>query len=182
MTASYPATLDEADLHLIPLPHCASEREFATKVLGCLEPWFKIEREVSGTHVFGRRARIDAVLQPHDASGWFDTRPAFGIEFKRFEDPSTRNRMRLAAQAVDYTYVEWNGYGRLGVFMCATGHGVFADSLITHFLGQFTVGELSYLRHYGWTLRIHGHHRLWSEEEGIREARYRTLIPKVGSR
>jgi hypothetical protein len=173
----------------ILLPECSSEKEFTDKVLGCLEPWFKAEREVTGTHAYGQRVRIDAVLQPLDPPGWLDQGPAFGIEFKQ-PTGNARDRTRLAAQAVDYTFVDWHGYGRLGVFICTPGIGELLavggwrdpDFAMAHLLGQFTVGELCDVRFYGWTLLIHGSHRLWPERDGVREARHRTIKPKVGSR
>lgn len=193
----------------VALPACSNEREFSDKVLACLEPWFKVEREVSGVHVFGKRVRIDAVLSPLNSAEWFDPEPAFGVEFK--DAPvSMRDRMLHAAQAVDYTLVDWKGYGRLSIFMCCPGQGVFpvhmrastmdgasiahgwADPnfFISHFLGQFMVGELCFLGGWSsptyprrkWSLLIHGDHILWSEGHGVEEARRRTIRPKVGSR
>lgn len=193
----------------VPLPACASEREFTDKVLGCLEPWFKVEREVTGIHICGDRVRIDAVISPLNPSGFLDPDPAFGVEFKH-EPGSMRDRMAHAAQAADYTYVDWRGHGRLGIFMCAPGKGVFpvymrASTTATtplkdgwadpnffaaHLLGQFTVGELCYLGGWSsptyplrkWALLIHGDHILWSAGHGVEEASRRTIRPKVGSR
>ncbi len=177
----------------IELRACGSERAFADKVLGCLEPWFKIDREVTGTHPFGQRLRIDAVLQPLDDADWHDPNPAFGVEFKQAPQ-HTRDSMRLAAQALDYTYVDWVSYGRLGVFMCTPGPGAFPiegteSRYLVRLLGQFCVGELGYFARRnetdnggGWALRIHGDHTLWSQDIGAYEAKRRTIRPKVGSR
>jgi hypothetical protein len=175
----------------VPLPRQANEKQFVGKVLGCLEPWFKIEREVHGVYPFlGTYARIDAVLRPLDPTGWFDAEPTFGIEFKQLGS-DTRDAMRLAAQSIDYTYVDWNGYGRIGIFMCAPDRGVFPvmggkedpNFNLAHLLGQFTVGELCYLRgSRKWALLMHGWHVIWSEGYGIEEGKRRSIIPKVGSR
>jgi len=175
----------------VPLRRCANEREFAEQVLSRLTPWFKVDEQVYGTHVFGARLRIDAILSPLDPGGWLDPNPAFGIEFK--QPDAGRDEMRLMVQALDYTYVDWDGYGRVDVFICTPGTGLFGGTggwadpsfVLGHFLGQLGVGELCFLGgkwHRGWTLLIHGHHRLWSEAHGVEEARRRTIRPKVGSR
>lgn len=176
----------------IALPRQSNEQEFADKVLGCLEPWFKIDRQVRGRHaLLEHRPRIDAVLRPLNPAGWKDAEPAFGVEFKHlYGEGSTGGRMKLAAQAIDYSYVDWHGYGRLPIFMCSPGKGVFPvtggwedhNYWISHLLGQFTIGELCYLRGYYWTLQMHGYHMIWNSRDGVHEGKHRTIVPKVGSR
>ena len=50
---------------------------------------------------------------------WFDYAPVLGVEFKPV-DAAAEHRDDVAAirQAVDYSYCEFDGYGRLGVFLC----------------------------------------------------------------
>jgi hypothetical protein len=174
----------------VELRRCATERAFADEVLNQLVPWFKIDQQVYGVHPSGQRPRIDAILRPLDPSGWLDPDPALGVEFK--QPSSGGDQMRLIAQALDYTYVNWNNYGRVDVFICTPGTGLFGGTggwadpsfVLGHLLGQLGIGELCYLgkRHRGWALLIHGHHRLWTEHDGVEEARRRTIRPKVGSR
>jgi hypothetical protein len=191
ITTRHPATDELQARPRTLLPRQASEKEFAKKVIACIEPWFKIEEQVTGTHTLGTYVRIDALARPVDPSGWFDKDPAFGIEFKQLpQDISTRDPMTLAAQAIDYTYVPWLGYGRVGVFMCTPDQGAFPvnggrgdpNFPIAHLLGQFAVGELCHLKGRGWTLLKHGWHVLWSERYGVEEAKRQTIRPKVGSR
>jgi hypothetical protein len=112
----YPATL------ILPEPGLfLSERGLCEQVLRVLDRWFEIQREVTGSYWNGTRVRIDAVLRPRDPVPWADERPAFGVEFKLPAlNVSEGDYFHWAAQAVDYTHVEWNGYGRLQVFLCPT--------------------------------------------------------------
>lgn len=96
-----------------------SEADLAEYVLGVLNEWFEIEREVGGRYWTGEAARLDAVLRPRDPAPWFDDEPAFGVEFKLPpKSYDTRAYFAWAAQAVDYTHCDWRGYGRLQIFLC----------------------------------------------------------------
>jgi len=53
---------------------------------------------------------------------------------------------------------------------------------MAHLLGQFGVGELAPMERDGLTLILQGHHRLWSQQRGVLEARRWRLRPRVGSR
>ncbi|MEV4604903.1 hypothetical protein AB0K15_47115 [Amycolatopsis sp. NPDC049253] len=175
-----------------PLPPHTSERELADSVLGRLSPWFDYQREVRGTHCGGRRLRIDAVAWPRDPSTWKDEHPVFGIEFKAIELMTfdAVNFTRWAAQAVDYTHVDWNGYGHLRVFTCPSpvkdyreaGEGTDAAYLVTRLLWQLGVGELANLEGQGWSLLGQGQHLLWSETLGAHEAKRWSIKPKSGNR
>jgi hypothetical protein len=45
---------------------------------------------------------------------WTDPNPAFGVEFKNpAAATGTKSHTKWAAQAVDYTHTDWDGYGRL---------------------------------------------------------------------
>lgn len=186
-----PAALDELDReeHRAQLLAAGNERDLANRYLARLNQSFTVEREIRGTHCTGERLRIDAVIRPRDPSGWKDPSCAFGVEFKRPPGSlDTNNFTRWAAQAVDYTHTDWDGYGRLMIFTCPaisphlTIWGDRASGLVMRMLGQLGVGEIIETRHYGLTLMLHGSHRLWSERDGVVFGRQWTLRVKVGSR
>jgi hypothetical protein len=180
------------DQRRLPLPPFRTEPELATWVLDQLAPSFVVHREIAGTHWSRRRLRLDAVLEPKDPGRWKDDKPALGVEFKLADERSfdTRRFTRWAAQAVDYTETEWDGFGRLMIFGCpspmrmiaSSGWGQEAAGLMAHLLGQFGVGELAPMERDGLTLILQGHHRLWSQHRGVLEARRWSLWPRVGSR
>ena len=60
--------------------------------------------------------------------------------------------------------------------------GPGSGRLMAHLLGQFGVGELAPMERDGLTLILQGHHRLWSQQRGVLEARRWRLRPRVGSR
>ncbi|MBC6451286.1 hypothetical protein [Actinokineospora xionganensis] len=103
-----------------PLPPHTNEDELAEAVLAELDSTFEHQWQVWGTHCSGRRMRVDAVVWPRDPSAWKDDQPVFGIEFKALElvPFDTKNYTAHAAQAVDYTHVDWDDYGHLIVFTC----------------------------------------------------------------
>jgi hypothetical protein len=105
---------------LLPKPGTfPDEKTLAAFVLGKLDQWFHIEEQVPGRYWTGEETRIDAVLRPRDPEGWHDEAPAFGVEFKNFAPyTSTGDRYGWVAQAVGYTHCRWQGYGRLGIFLC----------------------------------------------------------------
>jgi hypothetical protein len=172
-----------------------SEAELAQSVLNELRPWFDVETEVRGTHCTGRSMRLDAVLKPRDSSGWTDDHPSFGIEFKLagngdLQDFGTQDFTKWMAQTVDYTHVDWQGYGHLRIFSCPSpltalpspsGRG---DSIaaISHFLWQLNVGELVKTKRWGWALIAQQDHVLWSEAHGVHQARKWSIRPRFGSR
>ncbi|MFE9725614.1 hypothetical protein ACFYQ5_18920 [Streptomyces sp. NPDC005794] len=105
---------------LLPRPGTfADEKALGAFVLGKLDQWFHIEEQVPGCYWTGEKTRIDAVLKPRDADGWHDAEPAVGIEFKNpTPDTGTGERYGWVAQAVGYTHCQWQGYDRLGIFLC----------------------------------------------------------------
>jgi hypothetical protein len=162
-----------------------SEADPAEWVCQQLDPFFMIRRQVRGAHCSGRRLRIDAIMRPRDRSGWTDPDPAFGVEFKNpAAATGTKSYTQWAAQAVDYTHTDWEGYGRL---LIATRPpvtervlgGVSAEWLLVRVLGQLGVGELGISPAQGWTLRLSGN-RVWSQNSGPR-LRW-SIKPKQGSR
>ncbi|MFC8008679.1 hypothetical protein [Streptomyces cinereoruber] len=74
---------------------------------------------MTGQYWTGESVRIDAVLRPRDPQPWHDKHPAFGVEFKyQGRETSFYSGYDWVAQASTYTHSEWNGYGRLGIFLC----------------------------------------------------------------
>lgn len=113
-----PGEVNVTDL-LMPEPGMfANEKQFADQVLDDLSPYFHIEREVPGRYPTGEGVRLDAVLRPSDPGPWFDDEPVFGVEFKFPGYGGLRDDAAQIRQAVDYSYCEFEGYGRLGIFLC----------------------------------------------------------------
>ncbi|WP_189956825.1 hypothetical protein [Streptomyces alanosinicus] len=180
----------------VPLAGFADEAALAKAVLRRLAPWFHIQREVPGRHPTGRPCRIDAVLRPRDAQVWKNPQVALGVEFKSWDshvaDASRKDRIGWVAQAIDYPMVDWEGYGRLPVFMCPDpfvrnrnlpGDGVddvghFVDGL----LGQYNLGYLTLFNGNGLTMLMYGMNTVWYERHGVSNGRNWTLRPRTGHR
>lgn len=177
----------------IPLVDFASERDLADRVLARLAPWFFIDREISGLHCSGRRLRIDAMLRPRQPEAWRDPYVAIGVEFKRPGD-STRDYTGWISQAVSYTHVDWDGYGRRIVLTCPGAaswldtdrsvidptdrRDVFVAKKLT---GQLGVGELVLRWGHGLTILLNGD-RIWSERDGLSRGQHWGLSVRSGSR
>ncbi len=162
------------------------------RVLERLQPWFEIEREVTGTHCSGRRLRIDAIIRPRDTQLWRNPNVAFGLEFK-MELPKYRSPKHYAgwiAQAVDYTHVDWPRHGRLLVMTCP-GAAMWLDPgadydsptvrIARRLAGQLGVGEFVLRWSHGLTLLLNGEN-VWCERYGVSKGKHWTLVPKAGSR
>ncbi|GAA1579578.1 hypothetical protein GCM10009789_36660 [Kribbella sancticallisti] len=176
-----------------PLDTFGSEAELAQRVLDRLAPWFLIETEVRGTHCSGRNLRIDAVLRPRDAqTTWRNPDVAFGVEFKLPRRGAGLNAYAgWIAQAVSYTHVDWQGYGRRIILTCpgaASWLDRFGndehrrDLLIAKRLtGQLGIGELVLRWGHGLSILVNGE-RVWSERSGVSKGKYWSLEPRSGSR
>lgn len=168
----------------LPVPDHGSEEERANWALEQLTSWFHIEREVWGAHCGGSRLRIDAVLKPRDASAWKDENPALGVEFK-LPAGSTRDYTAWAAQAVDYTHVFWQGYGRLKIFTCPSPVVPYVDGdaawLMARLLGQLGVGDLCQVPQRGWAFMLNDH-VIWCEADGPVAAKQWSVRSRVGHR
>lgn len=173
-----------------------SEAILAERVLARLAPWFHIEREVPGLSCGGKTLRIDAVVRPRQPERWKNPEVALGIEFKRFvpgaADVSMGDITGFTAQAIDYTHVEWNGYGRLPIFTCPgilswigenrRVDGInYAAEMYRRLLGQLGIGEVTVYWGYGLTFDMSGH-AMWSERNGVRYGKTWSLKPRAGSR
>jgi hypothetical protein len=95
------------------------------------------------------------------------------------------------AQAIDYAQVDWQGFGRLPIFMCPSPFTapIFPDESMPHvesfasgLLGHFAVGFLTLYEGTGLTLAIQERHRLWSERYGVEQGRRWSMRPRIGHR
>jgi len=177
----------------LPLGRFESEKELADRVLERLAPWFEIRREVVGLHCSGRPLRIDAMLRPRNAGLWRDPDVAFGVEFKRpGANASLRDYTGWIAQAVSYTHVEWDGYGRRMVLVCP-GAASWLDSvprqnpgrgevmIAKRLTGQLGVGELVLRRTAGLSILVNDG-SVWSERNGESCGQTWTLSVQSGHR
>ena len=189
------------------------EALLAQQAFAALSPHFRIYPEVWGTHPTGKRLRIDAIAVPRDRELWARPDIALGIEFKaptdRFEDRRDRkDNAKIISQCIDYSLVEWDGYGKQPIFFCPgfveirelqnRDHFLGADNypegfhhgigyMMAALMGQNNVGELLQVEHLGWAFLINGHHRIWTERVGplpggVGEGKRNRLIRSVGSR
>ncbi|WP_392750523.1 hypothetical protein [Streptomyces sp. LN590] len=173
-----------------------NEAALSARVLQRLKPFFSIEEEVMGAHCSGKQLRIDAIVRPRIPGKWKSPDIALGLEFKRFTpgdvNISLHDVTGLAAQAIDYTHVEWKGYGRIPVFTCpgvlqwvgagrTNGHLDQGAHLYGNLLGQLGVGELVLRWNYGLTFVMHDT-SVWSERRGVERGKNWNLKPRAGSR
>jgi len=182
----------------IALTDFTSERQLADRVLARLEPWFIIEREVRGTHCCGSQMRIDAIIRPREARQWADPEVALGLELKLPPKNSGEHAYtRWIAQAVDYTHVNWDGFGPCLIFTCP-GSATWLDEhprsiplsdpnerrevhIAKRMAGQLNVGELVLRWANGLSLLFNGEN-VWSERYDVSKGKYWRLGRKVGSR
>lgn len=188
------------------------EAQLAQQVIAALQPHFRIATEVRGTHPTGKRLRIDAIAVPRDPGSWARPDIALGIEFKaptdRLEERRDRKgNAKIISQCIDYSLVEWDGFGRQPIFFCPGFAETQQDQddflfddwdynlgfkrgigfMMAGIMGQNNVGELRHTPHLGWVFLINGHHRIWSERIGPRpggvgEGKRNKLTRSVGSR
>jgi hypothetical protein len=188
------------------------EAQLAQQVIAALHPHFTIATEVWGTHPTGKRLRIDAIAVPRDVALWARPDIALGIEFKAPTDRPDERRERkdnakIISQCIDYSLVEWDGYGRQPIFFCPGFTETQEDDadwfledwdynlgfkrgvgyMMAALMGQNNVGELKHSTHLGWVFLMNGHHRIWSERIGHRpggvgEGKRNKLNRSVGSR
>lgn len=163
-----------------------TEQEFSESILQRLAPNFDIQREWWGT-CFGKRVRIDALLKPRDTSEWKNKDIILGIEFKRAGEGL---KYKVAAQCIDYSYTEWDGIGRIPIFLCPGFPGYWLSHIdkqkfyypIAQLLCQFNVGEL-YEGNHGLTFQMAGSNQIWAEiKKGVFGCKIWTFKPRTGSR
>lgn len=168
---------------------CAGKNEddVARRCLDRLSRHFDIHEQVWGTHLSGCRLRIDAIVKPKDTSEWANKDIALGIEFKNEGGGeygiATNAYTKWLAQCADYANTNFDGFGFVFVFAyggmarLAEGAGV-----ITRVMGQLGVGELESDRRRGLSFTLCRDHRMWSEAEGVHEAKRWRLERKFGSK
>ncbi|UUN28587.1 hypothetical protein [Streptomyces sp. FIT100] len=179
----------------VPLSGFPDESSLMVGVLGRLEPWFHVRREVPGKHPTGAPCRIDAILTPKDAHCWKNPAISLGVEFKAWYSyvahADRRDTTGWVAQAIDYAHVDWQGFDRIPVFMCPDPfkrHRSFGASLppvatfVDGLLGKYNVGYLALFRGVGLAMLMQGQHMIWSERYGVSTGRRWSLRPKVGHR
>jgi hypothetical protein len=173
-----------------------NEAELVQRVLARLEPWFLIEEQVEGQHFTGKTLRIDAIIRPRQPELWHNPQTALGLEFKTFNsrdrETSVKDITGLAAQAIDYTHVDWPGYGQVPVFTCPSAFQ-WSDSsrdvgdfdrggqMYRHLLGQLSIGELLLYWGSGLTLLLNGN-PIWTERKGVIHGKHWSLKVRTGSR
>lgn len=170
----------------LSLNRFTSEAELVERVLERLARGFFIDKQVTGTHCSGRGMRIDAVIRPQVVEQWKDP---------KLPDGSIKSYTRWLAQAVDYTHVDWKGYGRLIILTCPgvaswldrdrqrTGDpdDVMEIRIAKRISGQLNVGELVLRWGYGLSILVNGDH-VWSERDGVVKGRHSRLDVRSGHR
>jgi hypothetical protein len=132
------------------------------------------------------------MIRPRNPEQWKNPDLALGIEFK-IPKNGVNAYTRWLAQAVSYTHVDWDGYGRRVILTCP-GAASWIDELSTgpadserrdifmakRVSGQLGVGELVLRWHYGLSVLVNGEH-IWSERAGVRRGRQWELNLQSGS-
>lgn len=166
-------------------------------VLDALMPYFRVTRQVSGTHPTGRRLRLDALVAPRDPEEWKNPEIVLGIEFKSaFLGRSSGERTKVTAQLIDYSMTSWDGIGQIPIFSCPgfrfqnyklspnhhpeyiRGH----QYAFSRLMKDFNVGELLEHKRYGWSFVLANTHDIWTELTGVSEGRNWMLKAKAGNR
>jgi len=171
-------------------PSKLKEASFAENVLENLALYFDIHSQVTGTHPTGKRLRVDAIAVPKDRHNWKRQDVALCIEFKSPNNSRHRNEtFQIIKQCVDYSCVEWDGFGIQPIFFCPgfkqtknqidypiPGEPITGSRLkskdtfeageanaMMAFMGQNNVGELIHLPAFGWGFWMNGWHCIWAE-------------------
>ncbi len=133
------------------------EAETTEEVISVLGPHFTLRSEVEGTHILGRKKRIDFVLFPKEHLTEFPQVP-IGLELKpkQLFDGNKKQWIHLAEQALDYRYTKFN-LGSEFTFLplilvyppcenyTALQRETFSDGFhyfSSRFLGRKAIGEL----------------------------------------
>ena len=163
------------------------ESDFSNKVLNILSDHFDIEEEVWGTHLAGRKLRIDAVIKPKDISEWKNKDIAFGLEFKSPSKlVSFGNQLNFMKQCVDYSYTKFEGFGFIPILSCPrfsldeTYSNEKALTTLRHFLNRFRIGELD-KTYRGVSIIFAEHHYIWADGK-VNEGKKWELKPNFGSK
>jgi len=164
-----------------------SEEKFALCLEDKLSPFFHIKKQVLGTHLTGKKMRIDLIITPKDTTDWKNKNIAFGIEIK---SPTKLDRLNgqlgFMKQCVDYSYTNFKDYGFIPILAYpdfAIDNTYATEKSLTalrHFLNQFQVGELKET-YRGLSIIFAEHHFIWYNGI-VGEGKKWTLKRKFGSK
>lgn len=143
-----------------------------------LENDFTFERHVKGKHFSGKELQIDFIIKPKDLSIWKNKSICFGLEFKDMpnldQKGDTTDFTKWFAQCVDYSNTNWNNYGYIFILTCPGitsskfVQAVDSSWMLKRIMGHLGIGELVFLKNYGWSIILHDEkHRLWSQKNGV---------------
>jgi hypothetical protein len=166
------------------------EKRFSKKVLARLSEHFFIHEQAAGTHWSGKRLRIDAIIQPKDASGWKDEYPRLGVEFKNYHafSPSIdmKDYTKWWSQCHDYAETDFDGHGYVLIFSyngfshyANRSAGMTDRALAVRFWGRLGVGEI---QPNDLLFVINGTNKIWSESRGVIDGARISTQRKFGSR
>jgi len=174
-----------------------SEADYKRSILQLASKYFHVQKECYGKF-FCNKCRVDAIIKPLDVSQWANKEIAFAVEFKHFSDSpngsgdndkSLNYYSKQFKQIIDYSYTEWNNYGRLPVLICPPlfnnikyhGRTSRGMQLIKNCMGQCNVGELVVHSKNGLSIYFNSHHRIWSERWGVSVGKTQQFRIKTGS-
>jgi hypothetical protein len=149
-----------------------SEAQFSAWIIKQLRPYFFVEEQVWGTHLEGKKLRVDAVITLIE-----DTSKQYAVEFKKPVVGKTIDACHLLTQAIDYRRTDWTGYGKLPVLICPGFEGrlrsdgtanpwpdwhMYARAMAAH-----CVGELFFTYRGDLSVRFAGDHPHWTSTGGL---------------
>lgn len=169
-----------------------SEKNIERLITKELSPHFKFMPRVRGTHFSGKKLELDYVMQPLNKTGWKNPDIVFGVEFKDIirldQKGDTTDFTKWIAQCVDYSNTYWDGFGYINVLTCpgiSTSSfmgAAYNNGMLLNVLSHMGIGELKRSNNHGWSIYLQGHHRMWSEKEGVSSGKIWNLQRKFGSR
>lgn len=161
-----------------------TEKDHIDQILSILSKDFKIRTEWEGK-CFGKNVRIDALIKPIENEMWANKEIVFGVELKKeFKATGLNEVTDHIKQAIDYSYAEWKGVGRIPILICPgisyTGYAnENGESVIKHLLSRFAIGELKQT-HRGLAIVMADSHFIWDQTSGICEGKRWTFKTSIG--
>jgi len=139
---------------------------------------FTFDRHVKGKHFSGKQLQIDYVIKPKNILKWKNKNIRFGLEFKDMpnldQKGDTTDFTKWFAQCVDYSNTNWDNYGYIFILTCPGitsskfVQAVDSEWMLKRIMGHLGIGELTFLKNYGWSIILHDEkHRLWSQKNGV---------------
>ncbi len=148
--------------------------------------WRVLDAEVHGRHLMGSDVRVDAVLEPPEPELWHPHSRVWVLEAKKPVLPGdAKDHAALVVQAVDYRYVNWDGFGPRPVMIWPEpfrAHiGGDTNTVARSILSKFGVLCWRWESGHGWWLGK-GSTRMWSQRAGATShAKRWDMLPKWGS-